>query len=88
MKLVAILLLPIYLPFHFVARLLARKHYDDQFGRYTEEDFCNRMRLNQIEVHADGSLEFCYSDGGLFLGHSLLVLVNADLSIHRVDVTG
>ncbi len=37
------------------------------------EQFMNKMRLQAITVHADGSFVFWHDDGGLFWGHSIQI---------------
>lgn len=39
----------------------------------TADQFKQRMQLESVTVHPDGSLEFSHSDGELFYGHSIQV---------------
>jgi len=41
--------------------------------RLNAEEFKNRMNLDSITAHPDGSFEFWYDDDGLFWGHSIRV---------------
>jgi hypothetical protein len=39
----------------------------------TADDFLRRISLSSVTVYSDGSFEFWYDDGDLFLGHSIMV---------------
>ena len=42
-------------------------------GEVTRERFMERMELESVEIRADGSFEFWFSDGDMFYGHSIHV---------------
>lgn len=41
--------------------------------KLTANDFLRRISLSSVIVYSDGSFEFWYDDGDLFLGHSIMV---------------
>ena len=45
----------------------------DEVPDITEEEFCQRIKLESISIDEEGEFEAWYSDGDLFLGHSIRV---------------
>ncbi len=45
----------------------------DEVPDITEEEFCQRIELESINIDEEGEFEAWYSDGDLFLGHSIRV---------------
>lgn len=45
----------------------------DEIPDITEEEFCERIELESINIDSEGELEAWYADGDLFLGHSIKV---------------
>ncbi len=54
----------------------------------TQEQFKKQIELLSITVHQDGSYEFWYDDGDLFLGHALVVSGNITDGPDDVDLVG
>ena len=50
------------------------------------DQFANRLNLTGVNVSGSSLLEFCFSDGGLFAGHSVFVTVFDGLSFTKVSV--
>lgn len=46
---------------------------DEGSGPVTREAFMERMEPESVEIRADGSFEFWFSDGDMFYGHSIRV---------------
>ncbi len=53
-----------------------------------EEEFMERLTLDDIGILSDGSAELLYQDGGLFAGHTVLVTVGADGNFADADIAG
>ena len=47
-----------------------------------------RLRLETVELRADGSAKLSYDDGGLFRGHSIGVWVAPDGTVERAVMGG
>ena len=60
----------------------------DNENELTAEEFRTRMTIDCISLKDDGSVEFWYEDGGLFLGHSIVVHVEADDKLSWVEIAG
>lgn len=50
--------------------------------------FISRMVLTEFSAYDDGSAEISYDDGGLFLGHTIIVFVDADGTIKDASING
>lgn len=57
-------------------------------GEVTGEQFMERMELESIEMRADGSFEFWFSDGDLFYGHSIHVSGDLDSGPDEASMEG
>lgn len=56
--------------------------YDPELDRtQTPEGFSRKLRLLAVDVRSDGRADLLFSDGGLFGGHSIEVLLATDGSI-------
>ena len=53
-----------------------------------EEEFMDRLTLDDVNVSFDGSAELFYLDNGLFAGHAVLVTVDANGNFADADVAG
>ncbi len=45
----------------------------DEIEYLTEEQFIERIQLQSVNPYPDGSVKLYYEDGGIFLGHFILV---------------
>ncbi|MGL4464767.1 MAG: DUF2262 domain-containing protein [Planctomycetia bacterium] len=54
----------------------------------TSDEFKSRMALDAVTVHADGSFDFWYDDGGLFWGHCIYVAGNLKEGPTDADIPG
>jgi hypothetical protein len=50
--------------------------------------YIKRLRLETVELRADGSANLFYNDGGLFRGHSIGVWVTPDGKVQRAVMSG
>jgi hypothetical protein len=50
--------------------------------------YVRRLRLETVELRADGSAKLSYNDGGLFRGHSIGVWVAPDGKVQRAVMGG
>jgi hypothetical protein len=50
--------------------------------------YVKRLRLQTVELRADGSAKLSYNDGGLFRGHSIGVWVAPDGKVQRAVMGG
>lgn len=50
------------------------------------DTFTSRMVLTEFSAYDDGSAEVSYDDGGLFLGHTIIVSVDADGTIKDASI--
>jgi hypothetical protein len=53
-----------------------------------EEEFMDRLTLDDVNVSFDGSAELFYLDDGLFAGHTVVVTVDANGNFADADVAG
>lgn len=51
---------------------------EEEIEYLTEEQFVKRIQLGDMTPSPDGSVEFYYRDGGIFLGHLILVRANME----------
>ncbi len=76
---------------YLVTKLLPLKN-DSWIGQgedeITEEQFKEKIELSSITVQEDGSYEFAYDDGDLFMGHALVVTGNLADGPDRADLEG
>jgi hypothetical protein len=54
----------------------------------TADQFKQRMKLESITVHPDGSLEFSHADGDLFWGHSIQVTGTISVGPTDAEIAG
>lgn len=54
----------------------------------TQQQFVQTMTLESVSVRADGQVEFWHDDGGLFHGHSIQVVIDADDRCVLTDIPG
>lgn len=73
-----------------VAELLARAEHwrDDDGPPITAEQFLERMTLESIDVHEDGSFSFTFDDGDLFAGHAIQISGDLATGPSRADTPG
>jgi hypothetical protein len=57
-------------------------------GELGVEGFIARIRLESMVFHATGAVTFHFNDGGLFLGHSIEVQLDAGDNCVGVDIPG
>lgn len=50
--------------------------------------YVKRLRLDTVELRADGSAKLSYNDGGLFRGHSIGVWLAPDGKVERAKMGG
>ena len=66
--------------------------YNDEWSDEDEpieaDAFMRRMRLESIVLKADGSAEIHYEDGGMFLGHIIVVSLNAEGETQDATIAG
>ena len=53
-----------------------------------DEEFMGRLTLDDVNVSFDGSAELFYRDDGLFAGHTVLVMVDANGNFADADIAG
>ena len=54
----------------------------------TEESFAERITLSEITLEADGDANLWYDDDNIFLGHVIVVAVNADRAFTDAQMMG
>ncbi len=52
------------------------------------EEFKSRMKIESILIKSDGDFEFCYNDGNMFFGHSIVIYGNLDIGVERANIEG
>lgn len=77
------------------ARLVAAEELLDIYNQewndgkpLTEQEFIDRLTLDDINIAADGNAELFYKDDDLFAGHTVLVTVDAAGNFADADVAG
>lgn len=53
-----------------------------------EEEFMERLTLDDVNIAPDGSAELFYQDDDLFAGHTVLVTVDAQGNFSDADIAG
>ncbi|WP_373426576.1 DUF2262 domain-containing protein [Microbacterium trichothecenolyticum] len=54
----------------------------------TRETFAERIRLSELGIAADGSATPYYDDGDLFIGHVIVIDLQADGSLTDASIAG
>lgn len=61
---------------------------DEGPGLVTREQFMERMELESVEIRADDTFEFWFSDGDMFYGHSIRVSGDLEDGPNEADMEG
>lgn len=61
---------------------------DDDEVELSPDEFKARMVLESITVNPNGLFEFCYDDGGIFWGHSIMINGNILEGLTHTDICG
>jgi hypothetical protein len=54
----------------------------------SEQSFIQKIELEAINAYSDGSFDLFFLDNELFLGHSIIVNVNSDLTLEDAEIAG
>lgn len=61
---------------------------DEDEKEVNATEFKKKMRLENLEIHADGNFDFWFADGDLFWGHSIIVSGNIKSGFTQAEIAG
>ena len=67
---------------------LYNDEWSDEDELIASDEFMRRMRLESIVLKADGSAQIAYEDGGMFLGHIIVVSLDAEGEPQDATIAG
>lgn len=60
----------------------------ESLGKLTPAQFTRKTKLQSVTIRTDGGVEVWFSDGGLFLGHDIVVSIDPDNQIKSAHLAG
>ncbi len=67
---------------------LANDWREGKGKQITVKEFVQRMKLSSISIKRSGKFEFWYDDGGMFLGHAILISGSLKKGLLQSDIPG
>jgi hypothetical protein len=79
-----------------ILRRTVAEHYLDLYNdTWCQDDedldhdgFCARITPTSVDIDEEGGVQVYVNDGGLFLGHTIVVFFDADLELAEIKLAG